>query len=129
MPLRRTHPQLLGALLIGWGVANGFFLWALVRAMGEHRKTLEAMAASGQDVSTQGSTALTAIAVALGMLAVLYVGVGIALRTRPQVGPVLRAVGCAACGFALLSFPIGTVIGGYGLWVLLLRKAPARAPQ
>ncbi len=128
MPLRRTHPQLLGALLIGWGVANGFLLFGVLNALREQQKTVAAMPEPPPPGSVPDASTVTLLAVGLGLVTLLYLGVGFALRTRPKLGPVLRGFALLASVISLLSFPVGTAVGAYGLFVLLRKAKPAPPP-
>jgi hypothetical protein len=52
-------------------------------------------------------------------LAILLLGLGFGLR---RLNPYARIVSAVLSGFGLIGFPIGTVIYGYILWLLLSRK-------
>ncbi|HEY3451790.1 MAG TPA: hypothetical protein VGK67_35865 [Myxococcales bacterium] len=104
----RDHRRILGSL---------FLAWAALQAV-----TMVLLARFGEQVSQ--SLAWTLVRWALGALAVVVYGlVGLKLRAHD---PRVRVFAIAFSALALISFPLGTALGIYGLWVLLRR--PAEAP-
>lgn len=94
----KDHPRLLGSLFLAWAVAQ---VIALVVAL---------VAAP-----YQGAVPLVfLLTVVLSALA--YGSVGYLLRRR---APQARIPAIVLSALALLSFPIGTALGIYGLWTLL----------
>jgi hypothetical protein len=102
----RDHRRILGALFIGWAV-------------------LQAVAAALVAASPQSSElAYPAIFwVSTALMVCVYVWAGVRLRQRD---PRVRFLGIVLSALTLLSFPLGTVLGGYGLWTLL--RQPAEMP-
>ncbi len=56
------------------------------------------------------------------LVALAFAWTGARLRRHD---PRIRGPAIVLCVLALLSFPVGTAIGGYGLWVLL-KRVPAQ---
>lgn len=65
---------------------------------------------------------VAAIVPLLGMLA-LYIATGVGLRDRR---PWARTTGLIASALSLLSFPLGTAYGVYGIWVLTRPETKAQ---
>ncbi|MBI5543670.1 MAG: hypothetical protein HY901_07285 [Deltaproteobacteria bacterium] len=105
----RDHRRILGSLFIGWAVVQA--------------ATSIVLAARGDlPAGSPGWNALWWGLVAA--MAALYAWLGIRLRAHD---PRVRVMSIAFSAFALLSFPVGTALGIYGLWVLLRRPREAAA--
>lgn len=105
----RDHKRILGSLFIGWA--------ALQLA------TSVLLAIRGGLPPMSGGWA-AAWWVFIALLAALYAWIGVRLRAHDAR---VRTPAIAFAAFALLSFPIGTALGAYGLWVLLRRPREATA--
>ena len=106
----KDHPRLLGSLFLAWAVAQVIVL-------------VVALAAAPYQGAIPAFFWLTLVLSALA-----YGSVGYLLRRR---APQARVPAIVLSALALLSFPIGTALGIYGLWTLLrplARCAPAREP-
>ena len=102
----KDHRRILGTLFIAWGVLQLVGSAALV-AWGR------------AEIAVPWLYWLSTIVVAIA-----YGWVGLRLRAhdaRFRVASILLSV------LALLSFPIGTALGGYGLWALLRRPRAEQA--
>ena len=97
----RDHLRTLGTLFIAWAAAQ-----LVVAGL-----TLFAFSPPG------AAPPLFWIVSALSVGA--YGWVGYLLR---QHAPSVRFSAILLSALALFSFPVGTVVGGYGLWVLLFRQ-------
>jgi hypothetical protein len=101
----RDHQRILGTLFIAWAVAQIFGVIAVAATSPEPAPPMLWL---------------------LGALAVVAYGwVGLRLRARD---PRVRIASILLSALALLSFPVGTVLGFYGLWVLLRRRELPVAP-
>lgn len=100
----RDHGKILGGL---------FVAWALFQAVG----------AVLLAVTRQADVAWPALAV-IAMVAIVaaYAFVGTRLLSHD---PRMRTPALVLSGFLLLSFPVGTALGIYGLWTLLRKQEPA----
>lgn len=94
----KDHPRLLGSLFLAWAVAQVISL-LLALTVTQARSDLPAF-----------------LWIAVPLFALAYGGVGYLLR---QHAPQARVPAIVLSALALLSFPIGTAIGIYGLWTLL----------
>jgi hypothetical protein len=112
VPRRRGHPfrmrdhsRTLGALFLAYGL-------------------LQAVLAIVLGPRTPGITPgrITLLVVLALVAAAAYAWTGVHLRDRD---PRARTPAIALCVLALFSFPVGTALGGYGLWVLLRRRTAA----
>ncbi len=105
----RDHRRILGSLFLAWAALQAV---AAVLLTGIGREQGEPLA-------------WTALRWALVLLTVVvYVMVGLRLRAHD---PRVRVFAIAASALAMLSFPLGTALGAYGLWVLLRKPAQAAA--
>lgn len=98
------HYRMLGTLFIAWAVAQ-------VVGVG--------LVLTGYAPNVHGSLGTLALVTAV-LASIAYAWFGVMLRRhdgRIRVGAILLSV------LALLSFPIGTAIGIYGLYTLLSRPA------
>ena len=102
------HRRILGSLFIAWAVLQAVAMVLITRS-----GALGSQPAGGRAVRW----ALVALIVAV------YGLVGLRLRAHD---PRVRIFAIVFSAFALLSFPVGSALGIYGLWVLLRR--PAEAP-
>lgn len=101
--MTKDHWRILGTLYIAWAVIS--FLGAA------------GLAFYGQaEIAVPWLYWLSAVAVAIA-----YGWVGTRLR---QHDPRIKVAAILLGVLALLSFPIGTVLGVYALWALLRRPAP-----
>lgn len=100
----RDHARMLGTLFMAWGVTQVVALIAF--AFGWH--------------GPMPQTRVPGIAVILTIAgALIYLWVGWSVRNHD---PRMRTAAVLLSILALLSFPVGTAIGIYGLWVLFGRK-------
>lgn len=117
VPSMRTHLHLTAALFILAGV---FFAAAAIVAPSLFTAAASAVAESGEDGADVGAVlvALTGRAVAIGgavlALPSLLCGWGI-WRRRAWA----RWLGIFLAALAVVQVPVGTIFGGYTLWVLL----------
>jgi predicted Co/Zn/Cd cation transporter (cation efflux family) len=102
----RDHRRILGTLFIAWAVLQAAA--TLVVGLGPESASL----------------AYPAVFWVTSLLMVaIYAWVGFRLRQRD---PRARVIGLALSALTLLSFPIGTVLGIYGLYALL--RHPSQVP-
>jgi hypothetical protein len=94
----KDHLRILGSLFIGWAALQ------VVSAV-----VLSAM--RGLPERAPALFALTTV-----VLAIAYGWTGFRLRLHDRR---VRVPAIILCALALLSFPFGTAIGAYGLWVLI----------
>lgn len=105
----RDHRRILGSLFIGWAIIQvAMAIFLAVRGTLPSTSTLWA----------------TAWLLVTGLVAAVYAWLGIRLRAHD---PRVRIPGVAFSALALVSFPFGTALGGYGLWVLLRRPREVAA--
>lgn len=100
----RDHGRTLGGFFIGWALVQ------LVAA-----SVLATQAPSGNRPAAL-------FWLFTGLMAVAYGWVGLRLRAHDSRARVPAMILAAV---ALLSFPVGTALGGYGLWALIKRKIAA----
>jgi putative Mn2+ efflux pump MntP len=103
----RDHTRILGTLLLAWGVSQAAV--ALV------------VAARAPDLGGGRGVLLVVLGLAMGAA---YAWTGVRLRNRDARA---RLPAIVLCVLALLSFPLGTAVGGYGLWVLFRKRSAAHA--
>ncbi len=129
----QTHIDLLGWLNVGYGglslFLSGLLVLFIVAGGGLALLTMPFAEASSPDSGATGiwsSIALIgviAVALILGLLAlvvpILRVVTGVALLKRRRWA---RLLGIIVAVLGLLSFPFGTFLGIYGLWVLLFNQ-------
>lgn len=108
--MRRDHIRILGTLFIAWGIAQ------VVAGLG-------VMNAMRQQTWDQGASPMV-FWVVLFLLVAAFVWVGIRLRKHAHG---IRPFAIGLSVLALFSFPIGTALGAYGLWVLLRARQPLPA--
>jgi len=104
----RDHRRILGSLFVAWAVLQAVTMVVLASVGGMAEEPL----------------AWKLVRWALVVLAAVVYGV-VGLRLRAH-DPRVRVFAIVFSALALLSFPVGTALGIYGLWVLLRR--PAQAP-
>lgn len=97
--------RILGALFVAWALfqAAGAVVWAVT---------------GRADVAWP---ALAVVALVAIVAAYAYVGARLVARDPRVRGPAI-----ALAAVLLLSFPVGTALGGFGLWALLRKPAPVR---
>lgn len=101
----RDHGKILGSL---------FVAWALVQAVG-----VVVTAVSGRaDVAWPVLAVVATVAI---VAAYAYVGARLIARD-----PRMRTPAIVLSALLLISFPVGTAVGIYGLWTQLRRPAAAR---
>ncbi|MGC4119873.1 MAG: hypothetical protein QM765_35910 [Myxococcales bacterium] len=105
----RDHRKILGSL---------FIAWAAIQALA----TVFVSSFAPPPTETLGWTVARWALAALNVL--VYTLVGLKLRAHD---PRVRVFAIAFSALALLSFPLGTALGAYGLWALLRRPAEAAA--
>jgi hypothetical protein len=106
----REHTRIVGGLYVAW---------AFIQTMG--------IALLLATRASTGAPRPPALAAALGLaIAVAFLAVGLMLWRRD---PRARTPSIGLAIVALLSFPAGTALGAYALWVFLRRAAPTRAPR
>ena len=101
----RDHARILGTLFMAWGVAQFVGLIAIYAGWRD------------QMPAGNASTLMVVMTVLAGLI---YIWIGNSVR---QHDPRIRTSAILLSVLALLSFPLGTAIGIYGLWVLFGRKA------
>jgi hypothetical protein len=104
-----NHQRLLGTLFIAWAVIQ---LGAAVAAFNM------AEPETAPPPFFWGMVAL---------LVVAYAWTGLQLRQRRLGDQRVRVVAIALSVFSLFSFPVGTVLGAYALWVLFGNRQQVRA--
>lgn len=115
----QRHVQLFAILLLVWGIVSlAFSLLAIAAA-----STVAVFLGKLIGSSAPQSTGLAALVVGIGALfsltAALAIATGVGLL---QYRPWARALGLVVSVLALLRPPMGTLLGIYGLWVLLSRE-------
>lgn len=119
----RTHLHLSATLFF---LAGAFFAGAALLAPSLFNAAASAMAASGDDAADIGVAliAWTGRTVAIGgailALPSLVCGWGL-VRHRPWS----RWLGILLAAVAVVQVPVGTIVGGYVLWVLLSARFEA----
>ncbi|MFQ5926219.1 MAG: hypothetical protein ACE5MH_02165 [Terriglobia bacterium] len=112
----QQHVRILGVLLLFWGIlAFGIYLLAVVAA-----GTVGVFLGKLLGISLSESAALPALVVTLAtvlsLASMLAIVAGVGLLQYREWG---RVVALVVCALALLRPPFGTLVGIYGLWVLL----------
>ena len=97
--MRRDHAKILGVLFIVWAAVQLGIAWIV---------------ASPYGVAPAAYPKLTALVSVL--VSVAYLLIGLQLRRHDTRS---RTSAIVLCVLALLSFPLGTALGAYGLWALL----------
>lgn len=101
----RDHAKILGVL---------FVAWALIQAVGA-----VVMAVTGRaDVAWPALAVVATVAI---VAAYAYVGARLIARDGRMRTPAI-----VLSALLLISFPVGTALGIYGLWSLLRKPAPVR---
>jgi len=119
----QTHVKVLGVLQLIFGglalllaIAVGMGLGLLGSIVGQ----------SGDPDANVGGAVLGLVGVAasviIGLGGVLNVAAGVGLLQRKSWG---RILGIICCALSLVSFPFGTILGIYGLWVLFNKETQA----
>ena len=103
-----THVRLVGALHIAFGALIALGVVALA--------ALGCLAAGEQGgLTLPAGVTMAAVAAVLSMLAALHLAAGVGLiRFRRWA----RSIVFVLSFIALLNVPVGSVVGGYSLWVL-----------
>ena len=107
----RDHIKVLGWLYVAGGVLMlllGFFFGSLFGVAG-------LLSERGEDAAVLGGIG-AALAVFIGVLGVPSLLCGWGLLTLRRWS---RVLGIVLSFLQLANFPLGTLVGGYGLWVLL----------
>lgn len=105
----RDHRRILGALFIAWAVLQIAFAITL------------AITRRGQPIPYP-----TLYWISTALLALAYAWTGWRLRLHDAR---VRVLAILLSAFALISFPVGTLLGIYGLWALLRRPAKQVSAQ
>lgn len=103
------HRKMLGYLFIAWAIIQAVLAVVMLAIDG---------------MPTQNLMLGLAYWVLTALLVAVYFFVGIRLRAHD---PRLRIPAMVLCVLALLSFPFGTLLGIYGLWVMLRKPREAAA--
>ena len=121
----QTHVKVLGVLYIALGILGliGVLVIALVfgGAAG-----IVSVAADDPEATAIALPILGTVGTAIGLFILLMsipdiiAGIGL-LERRPWA----RILGIVLCILGLLHFPLGTIVGVYGLWVLLSTETEA----
>ena len=113
----QTHVKVLAVIMIIFGVLGVLVALGLGMILGGTAAVAgmsgEPDAAVGAGILGLTGTALTAIILVFSLPG-LICGWGLL-----QLKPWARILGIVLCALNLINFPFGTVIGAYGLWVLL----------
>ncbi len=109
--MRRDHIRILGTLFVAWGIAQ------VVAGLG----VMNAMRQQTWAPQTASPWLFWAV---MALLVAAFVWVGIRLRKH---APGIRPFAIGLSVLALFSFPVGTALGAYGLWVLLRARQPLPA--
>lgn len=113
------HVQLLGILLLAWGIVS-FALHLLgVLAAGTVGIFLSKLLGLSLSESAVLPSVIAAVAVIYSLVSLLAIGAGVELLQYRDWG---RMLGLVACMLALVRPPFGTLLGIYGLWVLLSQE-------
>jgi hypothetical protein len=107
----RVHLKVLGWLY----AASGAFALLVAAVLGTFFGVAGVLAGGAEGGAVMGGIGLI-IAMVVAALAVPSLVCGWALLTYK---PWARVLGIVLSVLQLASFPVGTLIGGYGLWVLL----------
>lgn len=113
------HVRLLAILLLLWGILSfGLHLLAVVTA-----GTVGVFLGNLLDISLSSAAVVPVLVVALGafflLTSLLAIVAGVGLLHYRAWG---RVLGLVVCALGLLRPPFGTLVGVYGLWVLLSRE-------
>jgi acyl-CoA synthetase (AMP-forming)/AMP-acid ligase II len=113
------HVRLLGTLLAGFGIVGGIAALVALAVFGSPIVLIMDATQAG----TAESLALPLYKIFGGILMVLALilalpclATGIALR---RFHPLSRDAAMVVCSLLLAAFPIGTLLGVYGYWVVL----------
>ena len=113
-----THVKVLGVLFIALSALGVCAALALMAVFGLSAGIVGAAADGGDAAIALPIIGLTGTALVLFMLLIslpgLIAGWGL-LKFRPWA----RIVGIVLCAIHLINIPFGTIMGVYGLWVLL----------
>ena len=113
-----THVKVLAVLFIALSALGIFAALALMAVFGLSAGIVGAAADGGDAAFALPIIGLTGTALVLFMLIVslpgLIAGWGL-LKLRPWA----RIVAIVLCAINLINIPLGTILGVYGLWVLL----------
>ena len=120
----QTHVKVLGVLFIVLGVMGLVVAAFLLLAIGVAGGIVRSVADSADAAIALPILGLagTGLAVFLSLLSApgLVAGIGL-LRFRPWA----RILGLVVAILDLIHFPFGTVLGVYGIWVLLSKETEA----
>lgn len=119
----REHNNLLSIfffIMAGLQIFGGILAILIYGGMGTMMLT------TGRDESQAMGGIFIVAAIFVGIFVLLFAAfygfTGWKLRNRDSIGRVLGIIGCFIC---LLSFPLGTALGVYGLWFLMGEKGKA----
>lgn len=113
------HVQLLGILLLAWGIVS-FTLHLLgVLAAGTVGVFLSQLLGLSLPESAVLPSVVAAVAAVYALVSLLAIGAGAGLMQYRDWGRLLALV---VCVLALIRLPFGTLLGIYGLWVLLSQE-------
>jgi hypothetical protein len=118
-----THVKVLGTLFIVFGTIYVFLAFGSSMLMGV---LASLVGTQGGDDAAVGATVL-GMAGAAAFIFLLCIGIpsvitGIGLLKMQRWA---RIVGIVLSAIRLISFPIGTIVGAYGLWVLFNKETEA----
>lgn len=114
------NPRILGVVLVVWAILGVLAMVALVAVV-------SAPWFEGDTWELPTPTSPVALLAAVGLLcAVLCLVAGVGLLRGTRWG---RALGYAASIVSLATVPIGTVVGAYGLFVLLGTRSEPRSTR
>jgi hypothetical protein len=112
-----THVKVLGMLFLGFSGLGVLLALLLMVGIGG----AAGLVASGSDPEAAAAIPFIGMLGSIAVFAMLVTSLpgifaGIGLLKFKSWGRILGIVLCALC---LLGFPLGTIFGAYGLWVLL----------
>jgi hypothetical protein len=129
----QTHVPITGWLLIAYGILgvigglfafglimSGSVFWTQLRQVGAEANDIDAVHIFGMFNTIIELTAILIGGLVIGLsIPALVAGIGVLARK-----PWARILGIIAAVFALISFPVGTLIGIYVIIVLMQDAAP-----
>ncbi len=119
----RTHVKVLGVLQL---ISGGLSLLLAVAMMAGFGLLGAYVGSTGEPDAQVGATVLGLVgalgSVFVGAIGVLSVICGVGLLSFKSWA---RILGIIVCAVSLIRFPIGTIFGIYGLWVLFNKETEA----
>lgn len=109
------HFDLVGLLFVVYGALLAVLAAVLLIVLGPGDASPADVSAAPSSVWTALAYRSSSAAMVLLALSVPFIVVGLGVRRRAGWG---RIAAMALAALSLLSFPIGTALGGYTLWVL-----------